>query len=115
MLSAAKHPGPPGGESGPRGCFAAAAHDTSRGVCHAERQRSIRGPRHPLGHPRCFAVAQHDTSEGLFYGMPWQASPDVSCWAAAKHLGRRLVGRGARAQASCAPTNHAGAPLVRGW
>jgi len=28
MLSAAKHPGWPGGQGGPRGCFAAAQHDT---------------------------------------------------------------------------------------
>jgi len=40
---------------------------------------------------------------------------DVSCWTAAKHPGRGLVGMVARAQASCAPTNYAVAPLVRGW
>jgi len=34
---------------------------------------------------------------------------------AAKHPGRGLVGMGARAQASCAPTNYAVARLVRGW
>jgi len=32
--------------------------------------------------------------ESLFHGMPWKMSPDVSCWAAAKHPGgpRRPVG-----------------------
>jgi hypothetical protein len=32
ILSAAKNPGQPGGRPGPRGCFAAAQHDTREGL-----------------------------------------------------------------------------------